>query len=1149
MRRDVVHECDLISQLVLLTLHPSSSVRAGMNRSAALRAVQQVAAPGNDPSWFIRLSSSCWRCHLSSLSAVTASSSLSPSYRLLHTSTAVHQSTATSSRSHRSERSEQLSRNWTDEHIDDDVESAAEVSWSPPPFRPAPPDMSDLMAVARTGASKSAMNSPLHQTLVALVENGDLATAVTHLRSFHRTATVDSWNVLLSALVQRKRHDHVAEMWRLWQSAIPPLSSPLHSQYNRLLLPNATTYCILLRSPSRLLTSTEALAELKARGLPASTFIYNTLIKEHVSVKDWASANAALDRMRSDGQQQDIFTMSLRFTLLNSQNRKLSAARKYEQISALWDDLHALQLPRIPISLGYAFVFYLCGANDVRRLVQLVHAIFDASGPADVVHMARPVEMMLGCLMRNDRLQEMIQLYGYMRRVGFKMMEKHFFVLVAGFARRGETNGMMRVFNEMVGHGVQPTLRLFETMLQAYGRAGDGEAALLMIRRMSEFGVQPTIDCVCAIMRGFSIRWNELSGRPDEPAEPSDTPTEGEQAASTTAPISSSMTPLSWEYLSLFELTDELNMTPSIYMFHRLLHALREERDVASTLFFLRDMKQKGLLVHLSSLHWVLWQLSELAQSPSAHVQLLVVQATLIVEGEEQSLSDAGWYYLLTMYIGVGDVASMQRVYRAIYDRGQRITWLAYLRMMQECLRADSSEVREHERMQFITQLYSHLRATPLVKGESIYNEVLQAYAVLGDTTGMKEVLAAMRRDGIAMGEATLAVLDEAREHVLYTADISNYITQQRNRITTLQMENNIRTRHRAELRLAAAAAAKQDDEPTRLAAIDAPAVKNDARSVFALPHWSPLYDPTEAEAEAERQEEAATAAAVEELQSALSVFLSSLPAPILHAQRFPALEATAVQQLDEAAAAGPTAKQLLAIGRELEAIKRTWHAGAEQQTKKREMNGRPGNAHTDHTETATDGAVDRSLTTRIQHIDAPPSASPAAPLSRPASKSPSSAVELSLGPQPGHIDLSARSGGSVKRVIRAGTIGRLPHFSLATTDTVTARRMKAALARKEEEERSKLTRAAAEPSAQPPRSPVLPLPLASTSAIFFRTMDSHADSAVIADSAKSKRRARKGISQVAAAAAVGESGTSGVAKVGRKQRSAYHGGWTDLLG
>ena len=1118
-----------------------------MNRSVALRVARHVSTSSHESSAtaFSRLPLSCWRCHLSRLSSVPthapSSLSLPSSRRLLHGSSSAQQSAATVPHNHRAERSEHLSRASVEEHIDDEEDAATEPDWSPPAFTPAPPNLSDLMTVARSGASQSAMDSPLHQTLVALVQSGDVSTALSHLRSLHCTATVDSWNLLLSAMAQRLRFDEVAELWALWQSALPSVGQPVPADYDRLLYPNATTYGILLRSPPshRLLTANDALTQLSSRGLPPSTFIYNTLLKEYIHAKDYTSATGVVDLMLRSGVAQDVYTMSMRFTIFSKCVKQVEPAAKYELVTVLWDDLMALQLPRVPLSLGFAFVWHICQANDTRRLVQLVNAIVNTSGPPDVVHQAKPVELMLGCLLRNDRLQEMIQLYRYMRRVGFKMTYKHFFALVAGFARQSETNGMMRVFNEMVGHGMQPGLAVFETMLQAHGRVGDEEAAGRMIRRMSDFGVQPTIDCVSAIARGIHER--HTAERSEASVTPKGQTALLEGAAQTlalsaAAPSSSGAPSLSVEYLTLFELADELGMTPAPYMYHRLLQALHEESDLRAMLFFLYDMKRKGVAVCLSELQWVLWQLSLLAHTePSVHVRLMAMQASLIVEGEENSLGALSSYYLLSIYVGVCDVAGFQRVYRSIHERKIRVTWDIILRMMQQCLRADSSDVREHERMQFVTQVYQHMRASNKKYSEPIFNEVLQAYAVLGDTTGMKEVLSAMRGDGVAIGEATLAVLDEAREHVLYTADIANYVAQQRNRITTLQMESNIRMKHKAELRLAAAG--RPGAEPTRLAAIDAPVAKADVRSLFALPEWSPLYDQTEAEAEAERAEEAATAAAVGELQSALSAFLSSLPGPILHAEHFPAADGSVVQQLDEAVAAGPTAKELLTINRRLRAVQTTWPGTVEQ----REERNQPKDVHpraSTYAAAAFDGPSGSGA--RLQPIDAAQqrSAESAAPTSSSFSATsprarltPASTVGLlSSAPQPGCIERPARITGTVMRLTRGGTIGRLPRFP-CMTDTVTARRLKAAAVREADERRSSAVTTPAEQSTRGvAQSPVLPLPAATASAPFFTAIESHAETVAIADGGKRKRRARKSNSSA-------ESG---------KQRDAYHGGWVD---
>ena len=1103
-----------------------------MNRAVAWRAVRQVASTSSDQNAVSRLSSSCWRCRVSSVSTLP----LSSSHRLLHVSSAVQQSIASSARGRRSKQSEHPARPYTDERVLDEEGAVTDSSWSPPPFCPTPPSLSDLMEVAREGATDSAMDSPLDQTLAALVQNRDLITALNHLRSLHRTASVDSWNLLLSAFAQGRRFDDVADMWRLWQSILPTLDQPLPAGYSRLLLPNATTYGILLRSPPThsLVTASEALAQLTGRGLPTSTFIYNTLIKEYVQAKKYTSAIAVVDQMRLAGMPQDIYTVSMRFTVWNKTGWGVEPARRYEQLVALWDDLMALKLHRIPISLGFAFVWQICHANDSRRLVQLVHAIVSASGPPDVVHQAKPVELMLGCLLKNDRLQEMIELYRYMRRVGFKMTHKHFFLLVAGFARQGETNGMMRVFNEMVGHGVQPDVTVFETMLQAHRRVGDEEAALRMIRRMSEFGVQPTIDCVCAIARGIHERQAAMKAEqvvvPDEQTGLSDAVNQREQATPVHAAWPFYAPSLSGEYLPLFELTDELNMTPAPYLYQRLLQALHEENDLSAMLFFLYDMKRKGVALCLSELQWVLRKLSQMAQTQlSAPVRLMVMQASLIVDGEESTLGALTSYYLLSMYIGVCDVASMQRIYRSLRKRGIRVFWDTYLRMIQQCLRAHSSDVREHERMQFITELYADLRASEQKLGESIYNEVLQAYAVLGDTTGMKEVLAAMRRDGVAMGEGTLAVLDEAREHVEYTADITNYVTQQRNRITTLQMESNIRMRHKAERQAAAVGSAAA--APTRLTAIDAPVEKVYAQSLFALPEWSPLYDQTEAEAEADRLEEEAATAAVEELQSALSAFLSSLPANIMHAQQFPTAPASGPLHLDEVDDSTPTAKQLSAINRKLKALRTRWPVVREQG----KTRGRPQTA-----QPSTTGAAPATLNqlagggTRIQPIDAMQgSAVRPAALSSAPSLSPRTAPSSPLVPQPGHIDLSTRGSGSVRRVTRAGTIGRLPRFSIAAVGTVTARRLKAAMASKAAERSTVVAAAAAEQSMHGARSPVLPLPPANTAAAFFTAIDSRAETVAIADCGKRKRRARRTTSTSAA-------------ESGGKQRDPYHGGWTD---
>ena len=922
--------------------------------------------------------------------------------------------------------------------------------------------MTDLLAVAREGASKSAMDSPLHQTLVALVDSGDVHTALAHLRSLHRTATADSWNLLLSHCAHIRRFTDVTELWQLWLSILPPVDAPLPAGQHSQLLPNATTYGLLLRSPpsDRLLTASEALQQLSARQQPASTFIYNTRLKELAYAKQYDAIPALLASMASDGVSQDVYTISMRFTVSVKTSKWLEPAARYAEVCALWDELVALQQHRLPPSLTFAFVWPICKANDSRRLVQLVQAIVSTSAPPDVAHQSRQVEAMLACLMRNDRLSEMIALYRYMRRVGFRMKDKHFFALVAGFARQGETNGMMRVFNEMVGHGIQPGHIVFQTMLQAHGKVGDEEAAVRMLRRMSEFGVQPTIDSICAIARGIYERSCEQRSEAevvaDEAAAVSD---ESGQTAATSV---FSPPSLSLEYLHLFELTDEFNMTPAAYMYHRLLEALRKENDLGAILFFLHDMKSKGVGLCLSSLQWVLWQLSLLtAASPhSAHVRLMIMRASLIVEGEEGSLGGLSMFYLLSVHVGVGDVAAIMRVYHAIHERQIRISRDIYQRMMAQVLQADDSDVREHERMHFLVTVYSHLRASERqFFGETTYNEVLQAYAVLGDTAGMKEVLQAMRKDGVAMGEATVAVLDEAREHVEYTADIASYVAQQRSRITTLRMEDNMRQRQKAE---SSEAAVSATGKRTSMAAIDAPMEKGAAQALFTLPEWSPLYDQTALAREAEEREEAIAAAQVAEVQSMLSALLSTPPTPVVHAQHFPPLVAASTPQSTEAAAGGSHAKRLSAINRKVRAVAQTW-----------------------------------------------PAATQTPPLTAALSPAPSSL--LVPVPLPGHIDLSARTVGTVKRVTRRGTIGWLPPFSSATIGTAATARSRVLLARKAEDSR-KLAEVASTLSARDaaPRSPALPLPAASAFSSFFRAIDSHSEALTIADGNRRKRRTRK---------------------------------------
>ena len=336
---------------------------------------------------------------------------------------------------------------------------------------------------------------------------------------------------------------------------------------------------------------------------------------------------------------------------------------------------------------------------------------------------------------------------------------------------------------------------------------------------------------------------------------------------------------------------------------------------------------------------------------------------------------------------------------------------------------------------------------------------------------------------------------------------------------------------------------------------------------MFELPEWSPLYDESAVQAAAAAaKEEAAAAAAVEELQSALSAFISSLPAPIPHAQQFPISDASLVQQLDEAVAAGPTAKQVVAITKKLEAIKISWPLVPQQQQQPKKQ-GTPGSKVTPRAKTsAADGSDNKAAAsdtteTRvcIQPIDsqqrpAQPSSPSTAVFSSHQSAEPSASSFGLLSfasSSPELVDAT----GTVMRVTRSGTIGRLPRFSSNTTaDTATARRLRAVVS-PEAAETSRASAAAVDaaaaaaatthiPSSNRARAPVLPLPpprvQTAATAPAFATISSHADAAVLNNEQRRKRRARRTTAPAA------EGGASRSAVSSKQQRDPYHGGWLD---
>ena len=753
--------------------------------------------------------------------------------------------------------------------------------------------------------------TPEHKGLNSLLRSKDVDGALAHFRSFHCTALTCSWNAVLAALAAAKRIADMEALWMRWQSLLPPLtadhSSSAYSSYN---LPDNDTYHTLLRCQAFPMTGTTAVHQLRSRGHTPSTEVWNRALKQLLAQDDYPGMRQLLQQMQQAGSPSDLLTFSLRLKL---HTREPDA--HYRAIELVWDELKASELkPLAPLYMSFAFK--MVEHNDVKRMCEVVDALEQLDTdtlayPLSNVHIVAALKT-LSCLTRNNCMTHLLRFYQHLRTIRMPLHVQHFHALLLAFARHGDTTSLMLVFNEMLGHGVEPTLEVFQVMLTGFGKAGDVEGMELVLRRMAQFGVDVDVSCFVHMMKGLR-EWHVLQL---EQALRERKKATG-AALRPVQPLSSHLTP----YIAMME---EMALTPSSDVYRLLLQALQHEEDLTAVLHYLHHMRRKAVAVDVVALEWCILCVAD--QPVLAHTGLQLTQLELVVDGVDLlPLAQDTWRALVSVFARHHHIAVMARLYPRMRQAGVEPDQRLLVRLMDACWEADGCvDVKQHQRMQLIVRYYTDLCQLPKqVTDVSVYDVVLSAHAVLGDTESMKAVFQVMKKNRVRVGASTLHVLEQARQHVFYTAEMLNWVLEQKTRLHTYSMESSIKEkRQRAQVTTPSAAT---QDSPTAATKppSDAEWLTQAARSLttgelFALPAWSPFYKAAQAAAAAVSQSSG------RDVESILSALVVNLQEHFEQAAKFPlaeAVQAHTVQQVEE----GPCEEELRAITAQIQQLQQQW--------------------------------------------------------------------------------------------------------------------------------------------------------------------------------------------------------------------------------
>ena len=763
------------------------------------------------------------------------------------------------------------------------------------------------------------LECPVYGQLHSLAAVGDVDGMLRAFSPHVLTARLGSWHLLLFTLGSRQRVDDMTALWEQWRSVLPhPVSSAASPcRPTTRCLPTHDTYALLLNCRDFPLSPVHALLQLQARGQSGDTFIYNRYLKDQLRAKRWRQVEAALRAMKKKAVQPDVFTFSCRFSLLDERHGRDRAAF-YRAIAALWDEMLGCGL-RPPATLTAAFAFQFCEQRDVERVVQAVEAI-RGWGPSRSGPNAACLQLMMSCLMRADRLPELLRLYGYCRSIGVQQQPLTFYTLINAFSRHGDTASMALLFQEMLAQGVQPNSRVFYSLLQGHARAGDREGTDAMLQRMAGMGVEPDADAFLCIFHGIrSLYLAQVVARRDAWQQ------EAREARAQTSVAA--VPPLSSLLLPYLAMMDERSLTPLLDSYLLLLSALRHEQDVGSVLRCLHHMASRGVAPDADSLQYAIVQLSMRPWSEQESLHTRQLELLLERVGQPLSLSQEGWSALLLMYRKEQNPAGMEAAYRRMKAAPSAV-WIraeALVELMADCFSCSSAGVRQHERMRFISRLYADLVQTGDQQRLTVrvFDMALQASAVLGDPEAMKATLRRMQAARLAIADSTLAVLEAAREHVLFSAEMQAWLLQEKARLQAERMEQSMKDSIYSERQRSKKAEAGTEVGQLQSADADADAASL-VRQLFVLPAWSPLSSlfQTQQAALQPLPTSPPSESASEELQTAITARLSSLPLPVLFASEFPAaVTLNAVAHVE----AGPGVLELAAIEQEQKRLAESW--------------------------------------------------------------------------------------------------------------------------------------------------------------------------------------------------------------------------------
>jgi len=298
--------------------------------------------------------------------------------------------------------------------------------------------------------------------------------------------------------------------------------------------PNAVTYNTLAKgycSVADLPRARQAIRQMEKAGIRPDSASYNCILGAATAKRNLRGAWDIIEEMEHDGVKIDCYTVSIMMTATKKAQNAQDADRAFamldkSNISPCEDDvlfntvldacIHRRERWRLANVLGVFEVSHMRPSVHTYGLLikaySLLNRFFkcrdlwrEMVDESDI----QPNEITLSCMMDAlvcaGTVKEAMKLF---RTWQPKIIPNTviYSTLMKGFAKIGDADSAMSVFEEARASGVAMNLVAYTTLIDAQGRVGNMQRALELLKQMEEDGIFPNTITYSTLVKGCCVR-------------------------------------------------------------------------------------------------------------------------------------------------------------------------------------------------------------------------------------------------------------------------------------------------------------------------------------------------------------------------------------------------------------------------------------------------------------------------------------------------------------------------------------------------------------------------------------------------------------------------------------------------------------------